>query len=281
MKNQFKRHNFRPTKKMGQNFLINPDIPQMMVDSWKLDQGIGVLEIGPGSGALTLPLLARGLTVVAVEKDVRLCELLAEKVNKECDRGEIRIVNQDILTFDPAEAVTWAGAPERWVLVGNLPYSISTPVFEWAIKARGFFEWTSFMVQREYGDRVLAEPRTKAYSSLTLWVGYHFQVERVLNVAAENFWPKPKVDSVVLRLIPHQEPPVEVASADALEQVVRAGFMHRRKMLAGTLGRAFDVSRAEVESVMTDAGISTTCRPEECTLSEFAALSRALVDGLE
>jgi len=276
MKGQFKGRKFRPTKKMGQNFLINPDIPLSMIDSWKLEEGVGVLEIGPGTGALTMPLLARGLTVVAVEKDLRLCELLAEKVNKECDRGEIRIVNEDILRLNPAESLRWDGAPKKWVLVGNLPYSISTPVFEWTIKVRDFFGWVSYMVQREYGQRILAVPRTKAYSSLTLWVGYHFMAERLLDVAADNFWPRPKVDSVVLRLTPFSKPPVVAPSAEALERVVRAGFMHRRKMLAGSLGRAFDLPRAEVENAMTAAGISITCRPEECTLAEFAALSRAL-----
>lgn len=274
MRTWLRRYGIRPRKAWGQSFLVDPAIAERMVDSWNLSPGTGVLEIGAGAGALTLPLIARGATVIAVERDGRLCELLRERIAAEAPEGDARVVEADILAFDPSPVLTGA---QRWILAGNLPYAITTPILEWAIGHREHFAWAAFMVQREVGDRLLAEPGTKAYGSFTVWMDYHVEVRRELSVGARCFWPIPKVDSVVLRLTTRARPPVDVPGAPALERVVRAAFSHRRKVLGGSLARGLGLERAAVDQVLREAGIDPRCRAEECSITEFAALTRALV----
>jgi 16S rRNA (adenine1518-N6/adenine1519-N6)-dimethyltransferase len=270
-------HGIRPRKRWGQNFLVNPRIPERMLARWDLSGEIGVMEIGAGAGALTLPLLAQGQRVVAVERDPRLCALLRERVTAAGFRDRLRLLEADVLTLDAAESVAGMEGPSRWVLVGNLPYAITTPILEWTIRAMGCFTWVSYMVQREYAARILAAPRSGAYGSLTLWVGYRFRAEREMAVGASNFWPMPKVDSVVLRLTPHEVPPVAVPSAADLETVVRAAFSHRRKVLSGSLARGLAMPRERIAEALGAAGIDRRRRAEECTLEQFAALTRNLM----
>jgi 16S rRNA (adenine1518-N6/adenine1519-N6)-dimethyltransferase len=160
--------------------------------------------------------------------------------------------------------------------VGNLPYAITSPILDWAVRHRHGFAWAALMMQREVAARLLAGPDSGNYGSLTVWVGYHFRVEKEMAVGAANFWPMPKVESAVVRLRPHAAPPVEVPSARALERVVRAAFSHRRKMIAGSLSRGMEVERAAVEGALREAGIDPRRRAESCSLEEFAALTRCL-----
>jgi 16S rRNA (adenine1518-N6/adenine1519-N6)-dimethyltransferase len=280
-----RRHGIRPRRGWGQCFLINPRIPERLVTTWNLDAGTGVLEIGAGAGALTLPLLGRGLTVVAVERDMRLCELLRERAAGAGAPGFLRVVEQDILDLDPGPLVTGvagpelsvvAEAPDRWVVVGNLPYAITSPILEWTVRHREHFAWAAFMVQREVAARLLAGPGCRAYGSLTVWLGYHFRVEKEIAVGAANFWPMPKVESAVVRLWPHGAVPVEVPSAEALERVVRAAFSHRRKVIGGSLSMGLAAERGRIEAALRAVGIDPRRRAESCALEEFAALTREL-----
>ncbi len=279
MREWLRRYGIKPRKAWGQHFLVNPRIPERLIAGWDLDPETGVLEIGAGAGALTLPLLARGLEIVAVEKDRLLCDLLRRRIREECSRARVRVLEQDILALEPGEALAWPGSPERWVLVGNLPYAITTGILEWAIRVRKLFAWVSFMVQREYAARILATPGCASYGSLTLWVGFHFRPEKEMAVSAANFWPMPRVDSVVLRLWPRLEPPVDVPSGAVFERVVRAAFSHRRKVLGGSLSRGLGLERRLVEKALCGAGIATRKRAQECSLEEFAALTRSLAAG--
>lgn len=266
----------RPRKAWGQNFLINPRLASRLVDGWDLAPGTRVCEVGAGAGSLTLPLLARGARVVAVERDPALGELLRERARAECPEGELRLLTADILEQQlPALQAELPGAG-AWVLVGNLPYAITTPILEWAARARAAYAWASFMVQREYGERLSAAPGSAAYGSLTLWVAYRFAVRRELSAGAANFWPRPKVDSVVLRLSPHRRPPVEVPGEAELERVVRAAFGQRRKMILGALAHGLQLPRERVERALSLAGIEARQRAETCDLAQFAALTRAL-----
>ncbi len=270
-----KAHGITPRKSWGQNFLVGPAIPERLVQGWDLQPGTGVFEIGAGAGALTRPLLERGIPVVAVERDRRLCGLLRDRFEDADDPDRFRLIEGDILALDPAEHLAAMRRVTSWVLVGNLPYSIITPILEWAIAHRERFVWAAFMVQREYGARMAARPGTSEYGSLTLWAGYHFRIEKEMAVGASHFWPMPKVESVVLRLTPWETPPVEVPSAEAFERVVRAAFAHRRKMLGGSLARALDLSREEVLTILRNAGIDPKLRAEQCDANALAALTRA------
>ncbi len=288
-----RRAEVRPRRGWGQCFLINARIPERLVAAWNLPPDTGVLEIGAGAGAMTLPLLARGLTVVAVERDERLCALVHERATLARPAGTLRLVCRNVLELEPGSVLRASGWPAgrepaeagpavtepwpaRWVVVGNLPYAITSPILEWAVRHRRWFDWAAFMLQREVAARLLARPGSGEYGSLTVWVGYHFRVEKEMAVGAANFWPMPKVESTVVRLRPHEAPPVEVPSARALERVVRAAFSHRRKMIGGSLSRGLEVDRDAVEAALHEAGIDPRRRAESCSLGEFAALTRSL-----
>ncbi len=277
-----RHHGIRPRRHWGQNFLVNPGVTERLVRGWDLGPDTGVLEIGSGAGALTMPLLARGLTVVAVERDRDLCALLARRRDAEGGAhgaGDLRIIGQDVLTLEPSVELDRPGTPRRWVLVGNLPYAITAPILKWTVRHRERFDWAALMMQREVAGRLLAVPGSGAYGSLTLWVGYHFRVERELAVGAANFWPMPKVESVVVRLTPHGEPPVGVPSAEAFERTVRGAFSHRRKMIAGSLARGLGLDREAATAALRTAGIDPRRRAETCSMEELAALTRELVAG--
>jgi 16S rRNA (adenine1518-N6/adenine1519-N6)-dimethyltransferase len=270
----------RPRRAWGQNFLVNARVVERILQRWDLAPGTGVIEIGAGAGSLTLPLLERGLTVVAIERDPALCDLLRLRVAAEAPESQPRILAADVLTVDPQQARAGLSPTQGWVLVGNLPYSQTTPILEWAGAHRGCFRWSAFMVQREYGDRLLAKAGDPAYGSLSLWIASRFRAAKEILVKPENFWPIPKVDSIVLRLTPWETPPVDVPDLAVLERVVRAGFSQRRKMLTQPLAQALGLPRARIEAALAEAGIDARRRAETCRLEEFAALTRVLAPDL-
>ncbi len=265
-----------PRKAWGQNFLINPRVAARIVQRWALPPGHPVVEIGAGAGSLTLPLLAQGALVVAVEKDEALCDLLRRRAAAECPAGELRIVAGDVLQLDPSLLLAGVTVGRQPVLVGNLPYKLTTPILEWTTRHRHHFRWAAFMVQREYGERLLAECRSPAYGALTLWMRFYFAGSRECIVGPANFYPVPKVDSVVVRLVPHAVPPEQVPSAALFERVVRAAFAQRRKVIGAALAHTLDLPRERIEAALAEVGLAGQRRAEECGLAQFAALTRAL-----
>ncbi|MBM3316307.1 MAG: ribosomal RNA small subunit methyltransferase A [Candidatus Eisenbacteria bacterium] len=269
----------RPRRAWGQNFLVNARVAERIIDGWEIAPGTEVVEIGAGAGSLTLPLLARGLPVVAVERDPALCDLLRARATVECPGATLELREADILALDPASLGGGAARGAR-VLVGNLPYALTTAILLWAGRHREAFLWSAFMVQREYGERLLAEPGGAAYGSLSVWARIRYALNREILVRPASFWPIPKVDSLVVRLTPLPAPPVEVPTLELLERVVRAAFSERRKMLAQPLARALSLPRERVERALRISGVDPRKRAEACGLEDFAALTRALADDL-
>ena len=270
----------RPRRAWGQNFLINPRLAEQIVAAWSVGPDHGVVEIGAGAGALTAPLLAAGATVVAVERDVALVDLLAERTAAEAAPGALRCVAGDIRAQSPEALCAGLAPPAGWGLVGNLPYALTTPILEWAGRHRHAFGWQAFMVQREYGERLTARPGQAAYGALTVWVASRFEIERQLRLGPANFWPIPKVDSIVVRLRPRPEPPPGRPALAQLERVVRAAFSQRRKMLPKPLAAGLELAPERVVAALDAAGIDARRRAESCSLEEFYALTAALADLL-
>lgn len=271
-----RRLGIRPRKSWGQHFLVDRSVAQRMLHAWSLPPRSRVLEIGGGAGALTLPLLSAGHRVTVVEKDERLSALLRERAQSLEPNAELVVVTADVLDLDPTLPPLASRDQNKWILVGNLPYVITTAILEWTIRQRAYVSWASFMVQREYAARILAQPGTGAYGSLTVWIGYHFETRRELEVGPASFWPAPKVSSSVVRLVPRAAPPVAVPGSALLERVVRAAFSQRRKMLLGALSGGLDRPRPEVAGLLAAAGVDSRKRAEQCTLVEFAAITREL-----
>jgi 16S rRNA (adenine1518-N6/adenine1519-N6)-dimethyltransferase len=259
-----------PRRRFGQNFLVREDLAERIVEHCRLREEDVAVEIGPGAGALTARLAARVRALVAIEKDAGLAAYLREEL---AELGPVEIVEGDFLAFDLAEAARAHGA-ERLAVVGNIPYNITTPVLEHLFAQKRAVHAAVLMVQREYAARLAAAAGTPEYGALTLFARYHALLDPLMTVRASAFWPRPEVDSMLVRFTPREQPPVEADEA-LLFRIIRGSFQTRRKQLANTLERSLGLAAADVERLGRAAGIDGRRRGETLTLEEFAKLARA------
>lgn len=268
------KYEFHLEKKYGQNFLIDTHILRKIMGAAQVTKEDSVLEIGPGIGTLTQYLAEAAGRVVAVEIDKDLIPILEETL---APYDNITILNADILKVDLQKlSEEQGGRPLK--VVANLPYYITTPIIMALFESHVPIESITVMVQSEVAERMQVGPGTKDYGALSLAVQYFSKPEVMVRVPASCFIPRPKVDSTVIRLTRHIDPPVEVDDEAYLFAVIRASFNQRRKTLvnglvnAGSLG----VTRQQVEEVLEQMGVSKTIRGETFTLERFAELSNRL-----
>lgn len=268
------KYEFHLEKKYGQNFLIDTHILRKIMGAAQVTKEDSVLEIGPGIGTLTQYLAEAAGRVVAVEIDKDLIPILEETL---APYDNITILNADILKVDLQKlSEEQGGRPLK--VVANLPYYITTPIIMALFESHVPIESITVMVQSEVAERMQVGPGTKDYGALSLAVQYFSKPEVMVRVPASCFIPRPKVDSTVIRLTRHIDPPVEVDDEAYLFAVIRASFNQRRKTLvnglvnAGSLG----VTRQQVEDVLEQMGVSKTIRGETFTLERFAELSNRL-----
>ena len=265
-----RRSDFRPSRSRGQHFLNDSTIARRIVEAAGVTEQTPVLEIGPGAGALTRHLVARAGRVTAVEIDTELARALQKAYGR---YDHLTILNRDVLDLDLSDLMN--GYDTGFALVANLPYGITGPVLDRLIAHRARIKCAVLMVQHEVGGRLAALPGTKAYGAITAIMAYHYGVESLFRVGGDRFVPRPAVDSVVLRLTPHERPPVAVEDADLLNVLIKAAFQHRRKMLHHAMNRLVPGSAGYVSD---HTGINLKRRGETLDLGEFAALSNALRD---
>lgn len=208
----------RPTKRLGQNFLLDDSVLKRAVQAADLSANDTVLEIGPGLGNLTEELLRTGARVVAVEQDAEFCKFLERRFGE-----RIKLVRADAVK---------AFLPEFNKVVSNLPYQISSPITFKLLDAG--FDTAVLMLQREFAERMTATHGTPEYGRLSVGVYYRAECEILFNVSRNAFWPQPKVDSCVVRLVP-RKPPFHVTDEDIFFRVTRAIFSHRRKKVMNSL----------------------------------------------
>jgi len=262
-----------PRRRFGQNFLVREELCERIVEHAHLHEDDVVVEIGPGAGALTLRLVRRVRHLVAVEKDAGLAGFLREEL---ADVPRFTLVEGDFLEFDLAAVAAEHGV-DRLVVVGNIPYNITTPILEHLFAHRRVVRSAVLLVQKEYAERLAAAPGTPEYGSLTLFARYHALMDPLMTIRSGAFWPRPDVDSMLVRFFLRERPPVE-APEGLLFRIIRAAFQQRRKQLLNTLENALDWPRERVERVGAQAGIHLTRRGETLTLDEFARLARAAAD---
>jgi 16S rRNA (adenine1518-N6/adenine1519-N6)-dimethyltransferase len=270
VKDRLLARGIKPRKKWGQNFLTRPDVAQRIVDAAAVTEDDVVLEIGPGAGAITGRLAQRARHVVAVEFDRGLADLLEEDLG---DWGRVTIVRGDILEVALADVCAGQGV-ERVVVVGNVPYAITTPILEWLIAQRAHVAHATLLVQREYAARLAAAPGSDDYGSLTIYARYAMRLEPLFPVPPQAFWPKPTVDSTLVRLRFREAPPVEVPDEARLFTIVRASFQQRRKTLANALLPLYGFQRPRVERLLRAAHVAGERRGETLDLEEFARIAR-------
>jgi 16S rRNA (adenine1518-N6/adenine1519-N6)-dimethyltransferase len=259
-----------PRKRYGQNFLIREDLAARIVEQSRLESEDVAIEIGPGAGALTPRIASRVRALVAIEKDAGLAQLLREEL---VDTPHLEIVEGDFLEQDLAEIARTHGAT-RLMVVGNIPYNITTPILERLFEQRAVLRGAVLLVQREYAERLAAAPDTPEYGSLTLFARYHALLEPLMEIRASAFWPRPEVDSMLVRFHFRERAPVETPSEALLFRIIRGSFQMRRKQLGNSIEAALDQPAERIGKLFRAAGIDPRRRGETLTLDEFAKLAR-------
>jgi 16S rRNA (adenine1518-N6/adenine1519-N6)-dimethyltransferase len=265
----------RPIKKLGQHFLVDPSVIARILGEASLNPKVPVVEIGPGRGALTLPLARSVDHLLAVEKDSRLSSLLKKKLVKE-GIDNVTIFNEDILKWDFNE-IGLADHSEIQV-IGNLPYNITSPVIEKLIKNRGIISRAILMFQKEVANRLTASPRKKEYGALTVLLRYYALSRPLINVQRKSFYPVPKVDSVVLEL-DFKKPYVNhTVNEVEFKKVVKAAFSHRRKTLLNSFAKSpYSYGNPmKLKEALLKCGIDPSRRAETLDMDEFICLTGAL-----
>jgi len=267
-----RRHGFTFSKAKGQNFLVNPSVCPRMAALCGADKNSGVLEIGPGAGALTRELAKVAGKVVAVELDTRLLPVLDETL---VGFDNITVVQGDILAIDlPALLGEHFGGMPVYVCA-NLPYYITSPVIMHFLESRLPFQSLTLMVQQEAAERLCAPMGSRSCGAITAAVEYYAEARMLFKVSRGSFIPVPNVDSAVLQLIP-REKPLFVVDEAAFFRLVRAAFGQRRKTAANAISAGLGLEKARVIAAMEQAGLSPTARAEQITLEGYAGLLAAL-----
>lgn len=273
------RHGFSFKKSLGQNFLIDPNILQRITETAELTKETGVIEIGPGIGALTEHLARSAGKVVAFEIDQRLLPILDETL---APYDNVTVINEDVLKADVKGVVEreFAGF-DRLMVVANLPYYVTTPIImkllEDKIPVNGFV----VMLQKEVGDRISARPSSKEYGSLSIAVQYYTEASIAFIVPKTVFMPPPNVDSAIIKLDVRSKPAVSVEDEDFFFLVTRTSFAQRRKTILNNLVNGLPGGKEKKEVIteaLEEAGIEPSRRGETLSLAEFAALAKALAD---
>ena len=264
----------RPSRRLGQNFLTDPRVAERIASL--ADEGGGggaVLEIGPGLGALTERLARSGRALVAVELDHRLAErvesVLAEVPSARVVRGDI--LDQRLDTLLPGDASV--------TVVANLPYSITTPAVEWVLAQGTRVRAACLMVQREVAERMTAVPGGKEFGSLSVFLSLHAEVESLFRVSPGAFYPRPEVDSVVVRVAPRPYPGTTAEERADAESLARAATGGRRKTIGNALARGLGIDGEAARALLRAADVDPTRRGESLSVEEWLAVARAWRKG--
>jgi len=258
------KYELQPKRSFSQNFLIQPGAVAQIADA-AVAMGNEIVELGPGLGALTHALLERGASVLAVELDRDMVRVLREEFEGR-QRLEVRL--GDAAELDLEEYSKACGS--KLVVTGNLPYQATGAIIRRVVGAAAVLKGAILMVQREVRDRLVARPSTKEYGALTVFVGAAFEVETVCRLRPGSFYPAPRVESAVIRLVPREAPLAE--ETEAFQTVVRAAFRMRRKTLRNALRALGDADRAS--AALREAGIDPGRRGETLSIEEFARLGQ-------
>jgi 16S rRNA (adenine1518-N6/adenine1519-N6)-dimethyltransferase len=256
-------HGLRPSRALGQNFLADPNTAARIARLAEVDSTDRVLEIGPGLGSLTLALATTGASVLAIELDRRLVPVLEAVVSA---TPNVTVEQGDALELDFARRLSGG----EWSCVSNLPYNVATPVVMRLLDDVPQITRLLVMVQREVGERLAAPPGTRASGAVSVRIAWHAEARVVGAVPASVFVPRPRVESVLVRLDRRRTPPVDVSSSERMFELVRAGFAQRRKTLRRSLRPVLGDRASEA---LTAAGIDVDARPEALDLRAWAALS--------
>jgi len=275
-----RKHNLNLKKSLGQNFLIDSNIIDIITAAADIKGDEFVIEIGPGIGSLTQALLAKldSGKLLAVEKDAAMVEVLKDIF---AGQEKLELLNEDALKISWEETAAKYNPQERKIkLIANLPYYVTTPIIMGVLESEIELEQMVFMVQKEVGEGICAGPETKKFGSLSVAVQYHMQPEIVHQVPSSVFIPQPDVDSVIVSLSPYEENiyQEEVINKKFFFQVVKSIFQQRRKTLRNSLSKSAVIAldRDLVTKALEDEGIGLKKRGEKLSISEMISISNRI-----
>ena len=266
-----KKYNFKFSKSLGQNFLIDDSVLTDIVEGAEVNKDDLVIEIGPGVGSLTAQLIDKAKKVVSIELDNDLIPILQEELGQ---YENFTLIHKDALKVDFNEII---GDEKSVKLVANLPYYVTTPIIVKLLKGNYNFKSLTIMIQKEVAERINAEPNCKEYGALSLLVQYYCDTKIVRKVSPGSFIPRPKVDSIVIRLDRLSEKRVEVKDEKLMFEIIRNAFNMRRKTMWNAV-KFLGMKKEEIEKAFELSGIDQKRRGETLSLHEFALLSDNIIN---
>jgi len=273
VRNFFIRNHARPKKQLGQNFLVNPEALDIILEAGEVTDCDTVIEIGAGLGYLTDALARRAKHVIAIEVDELLYNALAAQFAID---PHVRPLNTDVLKLELNSLLESENTSHIYKVIANLPYSITTPILWKLLAHQRQIHSCVLMMQKEVAERIVAGPGGKDYGALTIGVAYHAEPTLIATLSPENFYPSPKVDSALLKLTMRQSPKVSVEDEALFFKIVRTAFRTRRKMLKNALVRGRFASAERLAAAFEKTGIAPEKRPETLGITEYAALTNFL-----
>jgi len=262
------QYNLKAKKSYGQNFLINEEIVDEIIEKSYITKEDVVLEIGPGLGTLTKKLLKVAKSVIAVELDKDMCNILENRI---LDKN-LEIINQDILKLDINEITNKYG---KIKVVANLPYYITSPIIMKLLENKYDISSITVMVQKEVGERLVASPNGKEYGAITISVRYYTDAKIIIDVPKENFMPVPKVDSVVIKLDLLNKPRVKLKDEKLFFNLIKTGFSQRRKTINNSLSSG-GIEKEKLIRILEKLNIDYKKRVENLSIEDFANISNEL-----
>lgn len=267
------KNGLKPQRGMGQNFLVDGNTVEKIIASAELEPGDPLVEVGPGAGALTAAAVRRKARVLAVELDQGLARMLQDLMRP---FPHVRVLHADALRVDwKALARKYFGEKATVKLLSNLPYNISSPFLYALLKQKFPFIGAVLMFQREVAERVVARPGTAPYGALSVLCRYYTEGKLLFKVSRRVFWPRPGVDSAVVKLS-RRLPALDPAEEDLFWRIVQGVFQQRRKTVTNGLLRIFPWARENVTAILRQAALDPSSRPEKLGVTEFANLSRII-----
>lgn len=262
------QYGLKANKRLGQNFLINNEIIEEIVEKSEITDEDTVIEIGPGLGSLTKALLPVAKKVIVVELDPNMVDILKNRFLEK----NLEIIYGDILKVNLSEIIE----NEKSVkVVANLPYYITTPILMKLLEERYKLKSITVMVQKEVGERICSNPGTKEYGAITVATKYYSVPQKIIDVPKDNFMPMPEVDSCVIKLDVLEKPSVEVENENKFFEIVRNGFNHRRKTISNSLSSG-NIEKDKVIKVLNELQIDEKLRAENLSIEDFAKISNKI-----
>lgn len=267
-----KKYNISASKSLGQNFLIDDNVIQNIIESADITNSDLVIEIGPGLGTLTAKLLEKAKKVIAIELDNRMINILNDRFSL---YENFELINEDVLKVNLKDLISKNKA-DKIKVVANLPYYITTPIIMKLLEDKLEIDSITVMVQKEVAKRITAEPGEKLSGAITYSVNYYCEPQEVIIVPNSSFIPEPEVESEVIKLNLRERPPVKINNEELFFKLIKASFMQRRKTLINAITNSGIMGKEEFRNLLQKVGLDERVRGENLNLQDFANLANSM-----